>query len=57
VASGAAGWLAPGGHLLSEISARQASPAEAVVTASGLAARVARSPGLDATVIIGRRPS
>jgi release factor glutamine methyltransferase len=57
VASGAAGWLAPGGHLLSEISERQASPAEAVVTASGLAARVARSPGLDATVIIGRRPS
>jgi hypothetical protein len=31
--------------------------AEAVVTASGLAARVARSPDLDATVIIARRPS
>src|ERR1700730_12486616 len=57
VAAGAAGWLAPGGYLLSETSECQASLAEAVVTASGLAARVARSPDLDATVIIGRRPS
>jgi release factor glutamine methyltransferase len=57
VAAGAAEWLAPGGHLLSEISDRQASLAEAVVTASGLAARVARSSDLDATVIIARRPS
>ena len=55
VAAGAAGWLAPGGYLLSEISERQASSAETVLTASGLAARVARSPDLDATVIIGRR--
>ena len=54
VAAGAAGWLAPGGYLLSETSERQASSAEAVLTASGLAARVARSPDLDATVIIGR---
>ena len=57
VAIGAAAWLAPGGYLLSEISDRQAWMAEAVVTASGLAARVARSPDLDATVIIARRPS
>jgi release factor glutamine methyltransferase len=57
VAAGAAEWLAPGGHLLSETSDRQASLAEAVVTASGLAARVARSSDLDATVIIARRPS
>jgi release factor glutamine methyltransferase len=57
VAIGAAAWLAPGGYLLSETSDRQASLAEAVVTASGLAARVARSPDLDATVIIARRPS
>ena len=56
VAAGAAGWLAPGGHLLSETSDRQAPLAEAVATASGLAARVARSPDLDATVIIARRP-
>jgi release factor glutamine methyltransferase len=57
VAAGAAGWLAPGGYLLSETSERQVPSAEAVITASGMAARVARSPDLDATVIIGRRPS
>jgi release factor glutamine methyltransferase len=57
VAIGAAAWLAPGGYLLSETSDRQAPLAEAVVTASGLAARAARSPDLDATVIIARRPS
>jgi release factor glutamine methyltransferase len=57
VAIGAAAWLAPGGYLLSETSDRQAWMAEAVVTASGLAARVARSPDLDATVIIARRPT
>ena len=57
VAIGAAAWLAPGGYLLSETSDRQAWMAEAVVTASGLAARVARSPDLDATVIVARRPS
>jgi release factor glutamine methyltransferase len=57
VAAGAAEWLAPGGHLLSETSDRQVPLAEAVTTASGLAARVARSPDLDATVIIARRPS
>jgi release factor glutamine methyltransferase len=57
VAAGAAGWLAPGGYLLSETSERQVSSAEAVITASGLVARVARSPDLDATVIIGRRLS
>ena len=56
VAAGAAAWLAPGGYLLSETSDRQAPLAEAVTTASGLAARVARSPDLDATVIIARRP-
>ena len=55
--SGPPAWLAPGGYLLSETSDRQASLAEAVVTAGGLAARVTRSPDLDATVIIARRPS
>jgi release factor glutamine methyltransferase len=57
VAIGAAVWLAPGGYLLSETSDRQAPLAEAVVTASGLDARVARSPDPYATVIIARRPS
>jgi release factor glutamine methyltransferase len=57
VAAGAAAWLAPGGHLLSETSERQAPLAEAVLTASGLAARVATSAELAATVVIGRRPA
>src|SRR5215470_6174476 len=54
VVAGAAGWLAPGGHLLTETSEHQAPLAESVVTAGGLTARVARSPELDATVIIGQ---
>ena len=57
VAAGAAGWLAPGGHLLSEISDRQVPQAEAALAAGGLAARVVSSADLDATVIIGQRPS
>jgi release factor glutamine methyltransferase len=56
VAAGAAGWLAPGGHLLSETSERQAPLAEAVLAAVGLTARVARSADLEATVVIGRLP-
>jgi release factor glutamine methyltransferase len=56
VAAGAAGWLAPGGYLLSETSGRQAPLAEAALAAAGLTARVARSADLEATVVIGRRP-
>jgi release factor glutamine methyltransferase len=55
-AAGAAGWLAPGGYLLSETSERQGSRAEAALAAAGLTARVARSADLEATVVIGRRP-
>jgi len=55
VAAGAAGWLAPGGHLLSEISERQAPQAEAALAAGRLAAHVVSSADLDATVVIGRR--
>ena len=55
VAAGAAGWLAPGGHLLSEISERQAPQAEASLAAGGLAAHVVSSADLDVTVVIGRR--
>ena len=56
VAAGAAGWLAPGGYLLSETSERQAPLAEAALAAVGLTARVARSGDLEATVAIGRLP-
>src|SRR5436189_197299 len=41
VAARAAGWLAPGGHLLSEISERQVPLAETALAAAGLTARVA----------------
>ena len=55
VAAGAAGWLAPGGHLLSEISDRQVPQAETALAAGGLAARVVSSADFNATVVIGRR--
>ena len=56
VAAGAPAWLAPGGHLLSETSERQAQLAEEVLAAAGLTARVVSSVDQDATVVIGRRP-
>ena len=54
VAAEAPEWLAPGGHLLIEISERQVPSAQAAFVAGGLAARVASSADLDATVVIGR---
>jgi len=53
VADGAPGWLAAGGHLLIETSARQAELTAAAVTASGLTATVAAEDDVDATVVIG----
>jgi release factor glutamine methyltransferase len=53
VAAGAPGWLAPGGHLLIEVSDRQTQRAAAAFAASGLVPRVASSADLDATVVIG----
>jgi len=55
-AAGAAGWLAPGGHVLSETSGRQAADATAILTRCGLKARVASDPERNATVVIGTRP-
>jgi release factor glutamine methyltransferase len=55
VAAGAAAWLAPGGRLLTETSARQAEQAAAIVSSGGLAARVATDGELGATVITGTR--
>jgi release factor glutamine methyltransferase len=57
VAASAPLWLAPGGHLLVEISARQASQADEIFARRGLTARVVRSRELDATVVIGTRPA
>ena len=48
-------WLAPQGHLLVETSRRQASLAVAILKDAGLAAQVASSKRLHATVVIGRR--
>ncbi len=58
IAAGASDWLAPGGHVLIETSDRQAPATVQSLRRNGLAARVARSAALDATVVIGRhRPS
>jgi release factor glutamine methyltransferase len=48
-------WLAPGGHLLTEVSDRQAGTAAAVVAAAGLTPQVVTADGGTATVIIGTR--
>jgi release factor glutamine methyltransferase len=55
IAAGAASWLAPAGHLVVETSERQVPASLAAISRHGLAARVARSDELDATVVIGRR--
>jgi len=55
VAAEAPRWLAPGGHLLSEISERQAPRAVEAFAGAGLIPQVARSEELNATVVIGTR--
>jgi release factor glutamine methyltransferase len=49
----APGWLAAGGTLLIETSARQAAGTAGAMAAAGLPARVRSDPELDATVVIG----
>ena len=55
VAAAAPRWLAPGGHLLVETSARQAARMAGLAAGHGLVPRVVSSPELAATVIIARR--
>jgi release factor glutamine methyltransferase len=57
VATAAPQWLAPGGHLLIETSERQAAQAAEIFAGCGLVPRVASSDELNATVVIGTRPS
>ncbi|MGH9252757.1 MAG: putative protein N(5)-glutamine methyltransferase, partial [Acidimicrobiales bacterium] len=57
VAAGAAPWLAPGGHLLVETSERQAPQTVGAFARNGLIPRVASSDKLNATVVIGTRPT
>jgi release factor glutamine methyltransferase len=56
VAAAAPLWLAPGGHLLTETSERQAPQAAAALADCGLIPRVVASEDLGATVVIGTRP-
>ncbi|MEU9027687.1 putative protein N(5)-glutamine methyltransferase [Streptomyces sp. NPDC048383] len=56
VAAEAVRWLAPGGHLLIETSARQSPVTASALTAGGLAVRAVTSEELYATVVIGRAP-
>jgi len=56
VTAAAPAWLAPGGHLLSEISERQVAAATAAATGAGLGARVERSAEHGATVLVATRP-
>ena len=57
VAGAAPQWLAPGGHLLSETSERQAPRLTEAVVSAGLIPRVARSEELNATVVVATRPA
>ncbi len=55
VAAEAPRWLVPGGHLLVEVSGRQASSSVALFTRNGLCPWVASDEDLDATVVLGTR--
>jgi release factor glutamine methyltransferase len=55
VSAGVGEWLAPGGHVLFETSEQQAPEAMRVLSGDGLAARVASSDELSATVVVGTR--
>jgi release factor glutamine methyltransferase len=55
VSAAAPRWLAPGGHLLTETSERQAPAMAAAMAGDGLSARVAHCGELNATVVIGTR--
>ncbi|GAA2145985.1 putative protein N(5)-glutamine methyltransferase [Kitasatospora kazusensis] len=57
VAAEATRWLAPGGHLLVETSDRQAPLTVDAFTRHGLIPRLVTCDDLDATVVIGTRPT
>jgi release factor glutamine methyltransferase len=56
IAAEAIGWLAPGGRLLIEISARQGPEASRAFEAGGLRPELAHCDQLGATVVVGLRP-
>jgi release factor glutamine methyltransferase len=55
VAGAAAGWLAPGGRLLTEASERQAAAAAGILAGGGLVTEVVSDEELGATVVTGTR--
>ncbi|MFI7675775.1 putative protein N(5)-glutamine methyltransferase [Actinophytocola sp. NPDC049390] len=55
VVAGTAEWLAPGGHLLFEMSTKQAPSAADLLTTAGLTPQVTTDETLAATVLIGTR--
>jgi release factor glutamine methyltransferase len=55
VAAEASDWLAPGGHLFTEMSTRQAPLAAALLDQHGLTTHIATNDDLAATVVIARR--
>jgi release factor glutamine methyltransferase len=57
VAAAAPLWLAPGGHLLVETSERQAPQTVEIFARNGLISQVVSSDKMDATVVIGTRPT
>jgi release factor glutamine methyltransferase len=57
VASGAARWLVPGGHVLMEIGEDQVPDAMDALASAGLVPLVEHDEELGATVVIGRRPA
>lgn len=56
LAAAAPRWLAPGGRLLVETAAGQATRAQALFSGAGLIPRIRRSGEFDATVVEGVRP-
>lgn len=56
IAADATAWLAPGGHLLVEVSERQADAARDLFAVHGMKATVEHSDDYAATVAIGTRP-
>jgi release factor glutamine methyltransferase len=57
VSAGAADWLAPGGHVLSETGTAQASMGAAILTGDGLAGEVVHDAESGATIVVGTRSS
>lgn len=56
VAAAARGWLAPGGHLFSEVSTGQGRAAVASCAAAGLAAELVHATSYDATAVVATAP-